>query len=148
MGLTVATFRLPGIYGPGRSAFDKLRAGTAKRLIKPGQMFGRIHVDDIASGVEASIAAPRAGGIYNLTDDEPAPSGTVTAYAAHLLNMPPPPEVAWDADPPSPAAHRFWTENRRVSNARAKAELGWRPAYPNYREGLAAILAAETAYGS
>jgi nucleoside-diphosphate-sugar epimerase len=145
MGLTVATFRLPGIYGPGRSAFDKLRDGSAKRLVKPGQVFGRIHVDDIAAGIEASIAQPRAGAIYNLTDDEPAPSGTVTAYAAALLGMPAPPEVAWDAEPPSPAAARFWSENRRVSNARAKAELGWRPAYPTYREGLAAILAAEGA---
>lgn len=142
MGLTVCSFRLPGIYGPGRSALDKLRDGTAKRTIKPGQVFGRIHVDDIASGLAASIAAPRAGSAYNLCDDEPAPSEEVTAYAARLLGLPVPPAVAWDAEPPSPAAARFWSENRRVSNARAKAELGWRPMYPTYREGLAAILEA------
>ena len=138
MGLTAQVFRLPGIYGPGRSAFDRLREGRTRNIVKPGQVFSRIHVDDIASGLAASIARPRAGGVYNLCDDEPAPPQDVIAYAANLLGVEPPPEQPWDPAEPS----RFYAENKRVSNARAKAELGWRPAYPTYREGLAAILAA------
>lgn len=135
MGLTVTAFRLAGLYGPGRSAFDRLRAGAARRVIAPGHVFSRLHVDDAAAGLAASIARPRAGGIYNLCDDEPAESAEVTAWAARLLGLPPPPEA------PRPEG-RFWAESRRVSNARAKAELGWRPAWPTYREGLSAILAA------
>ena len=136
MGLTVQVFRLPGIYGPGRSAFDRLLEGKARRVIKRGQVFSRIHVNDIAGGLAASIARPNAGGIYNLCDDEPAPPQDVIAFAARLLGQDPPPEQPWKSDDPS----RFYAENKRVSNARAKAELGWRPAYPTYREGLAAIL--------
>lgn len=143
MGLTVQVFRLPGIYGPGRSAFDRLRTGQARRIAAPGQVFSRIHVDDLAAGLEASMARPRAGGIYNLCDDEPAANSDVVAYAARLLGMDPPPEVPLDAAALSPAAMRFYAESKRVSNALAKAELGWRPAYPTYREGLAAVLAAE-----
>ncbi|HEX6866246.1 MAG TPA: SDR family oxidoreductase [Caulobacteraceae bacterium] len=136
MGLTVQVFRLPGIYGTGRSAFDRLREGRTRNIVKPGQVFSRIHVDDIASGLAASIERPRAGGVYNLCDDEPAPPQDVIAHAARLLGVEPPPEQPWD-----PAEqNRFYAENKRVSNARAKAELGWRPAYPTYREGLAAIL--------
>lgn len=142
MGLTVTIFRLPGIYGPGRSAFDRLREGRARRIAAPGQVFSRIHVGDLAAGLEASIARPRAGGIYNLCDDEPAPNSEVIAHAARLLGMEPPPEVALADAELSPAAMRFYAESKRVSNARAKAELGWRPAYPTYREGLAAVLAA------
>lgn len=142
MGLTVATFRLPGIYGAGRSALDRLRAGQARRLVAPGQVFSRIHVDDLAAGLEASIALPRAGGIYNLCDDAPASNSEVVAHAAELLGMQPPPEVALDDAELTPAALRFYAESKRVSNARAKAELGWRPAYPTYREGLRAILDA------
>jgi len=145
MGLTVTVFRLAGIYGPGRSVFDRLRAGEARRIVAPGQVFGRIHVDDLAAGVATSIARPRAGGIYNLCDDEPCPNSDVVAYAAGLIGIAPPPQVALaDAKLP-PAAMRFHAESKRVSNARAKAELGWRPAYPTYREGLAVILAAERA---
>ena len=142
MGLTVQIFRLPGIYGPGRSAFDRLRKGEARRIAAPGQVFSRIHVDDLAAGLEASIAGPRAGGVYNLCDDEPAANSDVVAHAAGLLGMAPPPEVALDAAALSPAAQRFYAESKRVSNARAKAQLGWRPQYPTYREGLAAILKA------
>ncbi|HEY2749807.1 SDR family oxidoreductase [Phenylobacterium sp.] len=142
MGLTVATFRLPGIYGPGRSAFDRLRAGETRRIVSPGQVFSRIHVDDLAAGLEASIGRPRAAAVYNLCDDEPAPNSDVIAYAAGLLGLPPPPEVPFAQAQMSPAALRFYGENKRVSNALAKAELGWRPAFPTYREGLAAILAA------
>jgi nucleoside-diphosphate-sugar epimerase len=143
MGLTVTIFRLPGIYGPGRSALDRLRAGEARRIAAPGQVFSRIHVDDLAGGLMASLARPRAGGIYNLCDDQPAPNSDVIAYAAELLGLPVPPEVPLAEAKLSPAAMRFYAESKRVSNARAKAELGWRPAYPTYREGLRAILAAE-----
>lgn len=143
MGLTVAAFRLPGIYGPGRSAFDRLREGRARRIVAEGQVFSRIHVDDLAAGLEASIARPRAGGAYNLCDDEPAANSDVIAYAARLLGVAPPPEVRLEDANLSPAAMRFYAESKRVSNALAKAELGWRPAYPSYREGLRAILAAE-----
>jgi len=138
MGLTVQVFRLPGIYGPGRSAFERLAAGKAKRIVKDGQVFSRIHVEDIASGLAASIARPRAGGIYNLCDDEPAPPQDVIACAAEMMGVKPPPEQPWDPADQS----RFYAENKRVSNARAKAELGWRPAFPTYREGLAAIFKA------
>ncbi|MFC3068685.1 SDR family oxidoreductase [Phenylobacterium soli] len=142
MGLTVGVFRLPGIYGPGRSALDRLRAGQARRIVAPGQVFSRIHVDDLAAGLAASIARPRAGGIYNLCDDEPAPNPDVIAYAARLLGMEPPPEIPLAEAGLSQQAMRFYAESKRVSNARAKAELGWRPAYPSYREGLTSILAA------
>lgn len=145
MGLTVTVFRLPGIYGPGRSALDRLRVGQARRIASPGQVFSRIHVDDLAAGLAASIARPRASGIYNLCDDEPCPNSEVVAYAAALLGLPVPPEVALAHAGLSSQAMRFYAESKRVSNARAKAELGWRPAYPTYREGLAAILAAERA---
>lgn len=141
MGLTVTVHRLPGIYGPGRCALDRLREGKARRVAAPGQVFSRIHVDDLAAGLEASIARPRAGGIYNLCDDEPAPNSEVVAYAARLLGMTAPPETPLDLDALSPQARRFYAESKRVANARAKAELGWRPEYPSYREGLAGILA-------
>jgi nucleoside-diphosphate-sugar epimerase len=142
MGLTVQVFRLPGIYGPGRSALDRLRRGEGRRIAAPGQVFSRIHVDDLAAGLAASIARPRPAGVYNLCDDEPAPNSDVTAYAAGLLGMTPEPEVPLADAGLTPAGRRFYAESKRVSNARAKAELGWRPAYPTYREGLAAILAA------
>ncbi|WP_312160380.1 SDR family NAD(P)-dependent oxidoreductase [Phenylobacterium sp.] len=141
MGLTITVHRLPGIYGPGRSAFDRLREGRARRYDAPGHVVGRVHVDDVAAGLEASIARPRAGGIYNLCDDEPAANSEVIAHAAALLGLPEPPLAPLDVDALPLKAQRFYRENRRVSNARAKAELGWRPAYPTYREGLAAILA-------
>ena len=142
MGLTVTAFRLPGIYGPGRSALDRLRAGEGRRIVKPGQVFSRIHVDDIVSGLLASLDRPRPGGVYNLVDDEPAPPQDVMEHAARLLGVPVPPDLPFNALGMSPATRRFYAENKRVSNALAKAELGWRPAYPTYREGLAAILKA------
>ena len=148
MGLTVAAFRLPGIYGPGRSAFDRLRDGTARRLVKPGHVFSRIHVDDLAAGLEASIARPRPHAVYNLCDDEPAPAADVMAYAAGLLGIATPPEEPFDAAALSPMARRFYAESKRVSNALAKAELGWRPAYPTYREGLRAIRDQERIAGA
>jgi nucleoside-diphosphate-sugar epimerase len=142
-GAPLTRFRLPGIYGPGRSPFDRLRAGEARRLVKPGQVFSRIHVDDLATGIVAAIERPQRAGVFNLCDDLPAAPAEVTAYAAELLGMAPPPEEPFAAARLSPAAQRFWAESKRVSNARAKAALGWRPRYPTYREGLAAVLAAE-----
>jgi nucleoside-diphosphate-sugar epimerase len=143
LGLTVAVFRLPGLYGPGRSALDRIRAGTAKRTVKPGQVFSRLHIDDLATALEASIARPRAGAIYNLCDDQPSPPQDVIAEAARLLGVPPPPEEPYDPARLGASSRRFFDESKRVANARAKAELGWRPSFPTYREGLAAILAAE-----
>jgi len=140
IGVPVQIFRLAGIYGPGRCAFDKLRAGTARRIKKGGQVFSRIHVEDIASVLEASMARPQAGAIYNVADDEPAAPDAVVAYAAELLGVTPPPEVAFaDADL-SPMARSFYEGSRRIGNARIKSELGVALAYPTYREGLASLL--------
>jgi len=133
-------FRLPGIYGPGRSQLDGLRAGTAKRIDKPGQVFSRIHVEDIAGALRLSMARPRPGAIYNLADDEPAPPQDVVAYAAGLLGMEPPPLVPFAEATLSPMAASFYAESKRVSNDLVKRELGWRPKYPTYREGLRALL--------
>jgi hypothetical protein len=132
-------FRLAGIYGPGRSALDKLRSGTARRVIKPGQVFNRIHVEDIASVLEASIARPRAGAIYNVADDEPAPPEDVITYGAEVLGIEPPPEVPFEEADLTPMARSFYGDSRRISNALIKSELGVRLAYPNYREGLKAL---------
>ena len=140
-GRPLAVFRLPGIYGPGRSALDRVREGAARRLVAPGQVFSRIHVDDLADGLAAALARPERTGAFNLCDDEPAPAADVTLAACRLLGAEPPPETPLDLDALAPQARRFWAESKRVSNARAKAALGWRPAHPTYREGLAAILA-------
>jgi nucleoside-diphosphate-sugar epimerase len=140
----VDIFRLAGIYGPGRSAFDDLRAGRARRMIKPGHQFGRIHRDDIARSVLAAMRQDRSSGrrILNLADDEPTESAAVVTEAAALLGIAPPEEVSFAAAQPmmSEMARSFWAENRRVASARTRQELGidWR--YPTYREGLRAIL--------
>jgi NAD dependent epimerase/dehydratase family len=136
----VQIFRLAGIYGPGRSALDKIIAGTARRVVKPGQVFNRIHVEDIASVLEASMARPRAGGIYNVADDEPAAPDEVIAYAAELLGVEPPPAVPFAEAELTPMARSFYGDSRRVANARIKSELGVALAYPSYREGLRALL--------
>jgi nucleoside-diphosphate-sugar epimerase len=133
-------FRLPGIYGPGRSQLDRVREPGARRIVKPGQVFSRAHRDDIAAALDLSISRPRPGAIYNICDDEPAPADEVLAYAASLLHLDPPPAVAFENVNLSSAAQRFYAECKRVSNAQAKAELGWLPVYPSYREGLAACL--------
>lgn len=134
-------FRLAGIYGPGRSAIDRLREGTAHCIIKPGQVFNRIHVDDIAQAVCAAIAGRGTEQIYNVTDDEPAPPQDVIAYAAGLLHMPPPPAIAFEDAELSPMAASFYADNKRISNARLRQELGVALKFPTYREGLRAILA-------
>lgn len=147
-GVPVHIFRLAGIYGPGRGPFAKVRAGTARRIIKPGQVFSRIHVEDIASVLEASMARPRPGRIYNVCDDEPAPPEEVIAYAAELLGVPVPPAVPVEEAELTPMARSFYAESKRVSNARMKKELGVELAYPTYREGLRALLEAEKAQPS
>jgi nucleoside-diphosphate-sugar epimerase len=142
-------FRLAGIYGPGRSMFDDLREGTARRVVKPGHLFGRIHRDDIAQGVLKAMQrnAPPGVSIFNFSDDEPAASADVVVEAARLLGVAPPDPVAYaDAAPRmTPMGLSFWAENRRVANAKTKAALGLTWRYPTYREGLAGILAAEKA---
>jgi nucleoside-diphosphate-sugar epimerase len=142
-GLPVHIFRLSGIYGPGRSQLDTVRAGRAKRLVKPGQVFNRIHVDDIASVLRASIAKPNPGAAYNLADDLPAPAPDVVTFACELLGVRPPPEQPFDPEALSPMARTFYADNKRVANARIKTELGVRLIYPDYRAGLAAQLKAE-----
>jgi nucleoside-diphosphate-sugar epimerase len=142
-GVPVHIFRLAGIYGPGRSAFDALRAGTAKRIDKPGQVFSRIHVDDLASVLIASMTRRRPGAVYNVCDDDPSPPEAVVAHAAALLGLPAPPLAPLDTAGLSPMARSFYDDNKRVSNRLIKTELGVRLRYPDYRAGLAAILAEE-----
>jgi nucleoside-diphosphate-sugar epimerase len=131
-------FRLPGIYGPGRSPLDRVREGSARRVLVAGQVFSRVHVDDIVAGVIAGFDGPP--GIYNLADNLPAPQSDVLAFAADLLGVAPPP---WTAlEDLSPQARAFYSENRRVANGKASRVLGWRPRYPDYRFGLRALSAS------
>jgi len=142
-GLPLHIFRLAGIYGPGRGPFAKVRAGTARRIIKDGQVFSRCHVEDIAQVLIASIRQPRPGGVYNICDDDPAPPQDVIAYAAELLGLPVPPEVPFDQAELGPMARSFYAESKRVRNDRIKTELGVHLRYPNYRVGLKQLLSAE-----
>jgi nucleoside-diphosphate-sugar epimerase len=141
--LPLHIFRLAGIYGPGRGPFEKVRQGTARRIIKENQVFSRIHVADIAQVLEASIARPNPGAVYNVCDDDPAPPQDVIAHAAELLGAPMPPEIPFDSAELSPMARSFYAESKRVDNTRIKRELGVDLMYPGYRDGLAALLAAE-----
>lgn len=134
----VRIVRLPGIYGPGRSSLDRLRTGKARRIIRRGQVFSRIHVDDLASGLKDLIRT-RQLGVFNLCDDQAAPPQEVIAFAAELSGEAPPPDVDFDQADLSPMARSFYSECKRVSNAKIKAATGWRPLYPTYREGLTAI---------
>lgn len=143
-GLPLHIFRLAGIYGPGRGPFAKVRNGTARRIIKDAQVFSRIHVDDIAQALAASIAAPDPGAIYNLCDDDPAPPQDVIEYAAQLLGLPVPPAVDFQTAEMSPMARSFYAESKRVDNSRLKDDLGVNLFYPGYREGLKSLLLAET----
>jgi nucleoside-diphosphate-sugar epimerase len=138
--LPLHIFRLAGIYGPGRGPFAKVRNGTARRIIKQGQVFSRIHVEDIAAALDLSLRRPRPGAIYNLCDDDPAPPEDVIAYAAELLELPVPPAVPFETADMTPMARSFYAESKRVRNDLIKAELGWFPRYPDYRSGLAAML--------
>lgn len=141
--LPLHVFRLAGIYGPGRGPFAKVRAGTARRIVKPGQVFSRIHAADIAQVLLASIHAPRPGAIYNICDDDPAPPEDVIAYAAELLHRPLPPAEDYARAEMTPLARSFYAESKRVSNKRIKRELGIRLQYPDYHSGLRAMLLEE-----
>ena len=138
--LPLHVFRLAGIYGPGRGPFAKVRKGTARRIIKPGQVFSRIHVEDIAQVLAASIARPDPGAIYNLCDDDPAPPQDVIAHAARLLGLPVPAEIPFEEAEMTPMARSFYAESKRVRNDRIKKDLGIDLMYPDYRAGLAAML--------
>ncbi|MCA0273964.1 MAG: SDR family oxidoreductase [Proteobacteria bacterium] len=141
-GLPLHIFRLAGIYGPGRGPFEKVRNGTARRIVKENQYFSRIHVDDIATVLQASIARPDPGAIYNVADDDPSPPEDVLAEAAQLLGLPLPPEVSFDEAEMTPLARSFYAESKRVRNERIKAELGVTLAYPDYHAGLKALMAS------
>ena len=143
LDLPLHIFRLAGIYGPGRGPFAKVRDGTARRIVKPGQVFSRIHVEDIAQVLHASIARPDPGRIYNLCDDDPAPPQDVIAEAARLLGLPLPPEEDFATAEMSPMARSFYAESKKVRNDRIKEELGVTLLYPDYRAGLKALLAEE-----
>ncbi len=140
--IPLAILRLAGIYGPGRGPFEKLRAGTSRRIVKPDQVFNRIHVEDIAQIAEAAMSR-NADGIFNCGDDLPAPPQEVISHAAGLLGLEPPAEEPFDEADLSPMARSFYGENKRVDNSRIKSELGITLKYPTYREGLAAILDGE-----
>ncbi|MDG6080051.1 SDR family NAD(P)-dependent oxidoreductase [Erythrobacter litoralis] len=139
--LQARVFRLPGIYGPGRNALDKVRDGSAHRIDMPGQVFSRIHVDDIVNGVVSALESGAPEGAYNLGDDLPASHNAVTEEACRLLGVAPPPLQTMDEAGLSPMARGFYAENRRVANGKAKRVLGWQPRYPTYREGLRALMA-------
>ncbi len=139
-GLAVHLFRLAGIYGPGRNQLEAVRDGKARRIVKQGQVFSRIHLNDITGILRASMAKPDPGAAYNLCDDEAAPPQDVVAYAAELLGVAAPPEISFDEAELSLMARSFYAESKRVSNARVKRELGYRLIYPTYREGLRALL--------
>ncbi len=140
-GIAVAILRLAGIYGPGRNALTQLQRGMARRIVKPGQVFNRIHVGDIAQAIDAAFTR-NASGIFNVTDDEPSPAGDPIAFAAQLMGVEAPPEIPFDeaAASMSPMALSFWQECRRVKNDKLKRELGVRLHYPTYREGLRALF--------
>ena len=143
LGLPLHIFRLAGIYGPGRGPFAKVRAGTARRIIKQGQVFSRCHVQDIAQVLAASIAKPNPQAIYNICDNDPAPPEDVIAYAAQLLGLPIPPAVDFETAEMTPMARSFYAESKKVRNDRIKTELGVTLRYPDYRAGLDALLADE-----
>jgi len=139
-GVPVHVFRLAGIYGPGRNALETVRSGRAQRVVKPGQVFSRIHRDDIVRVLRASMERPDPGAAYNVCDDEAAPPQDVIAYACGLLDVPPPPEIRFADAALSPMARSFYRDNKRVANRRIKEELGVTLAWPNYRDGLKALL--------
>ena len=142
-GVPLSIFRLAGIYGPGRSAIDRIRAGSARCIIKPGQVFNRIHVSDAARVIAASLDAPEKDGVYNLTDDLPAPPQDIITYAADLLKAPPPPQVSLEDANLSAMAESFYSENKRVRNQRIKDDLGITLQFPTYKHGLKAIAKHE-----
>lgn len=142
LGMGARAFRLPGIYGPGRSALDRVQEGKARRIDLPGQVFSRVHVDDIVSGVALAMLNAAPPGAYNLGDDRPTSGNEVTEHACRLLGLEPPPLESLEEANLSDMARGFYAENRRVANGKAKRVLGWRPRYPSYVEGLEAVLSA------
>ena len=138
--MPVHIFRLAGIYGPGRNAIEQLRLGRARRVIKEGHLFSRIHVEDIAGILKRSIARPRIGAIYNVCDDEPAMSSDVIEFAAQLIGVKAPPSIPSTEGSLSEMARSFYSENRKIDNSLIKSELGVKLKYPNYRDGLRAII--------
>lgn len=144
LDLPLQLFRVAGIYGPGRSPLDRVRSGRARRIVKEGSVFNRIHVDDLAGAVLAGMAHPEATGVFNLADGEPASSHEVLGYAAELLGVEPPPEVPWEEARLSPMGESFFAEDRRVRSRRVQEELGYRLLHPGYRQGLKAILDQES----
>ncbi len=138
--LPLHIFRLAGIYGPGRGPFAKVRDGTVRRIIKPGQVFSRTHIEDIAQVLVASIERPAPGTVYNVCDNSPAPPEDVIAYAAELLGLPVPPAIPFETAEMSPMARSFYAENKRINNDRIKTDLGVKLRYPSYKEGLLALL--------
>lgn len=136
-------FRLPGIYGPGRSILDRLKAGTARHILKPGHVFSRIHVDDIVQTLYQSMQQPQPGSIYNVTDDLPSEPSTLIEEGSQLLGITPPLAIAYEAAQMNPMAQSFWQECRRVSNLKIKTDLGIKLLYPSYREGLRSIWKLE-----
>jgi nucleoside-diphosphate-sugar epimerase len=147
-GVEADVLRLAGIYGPGRNALINLREGQARRIVKPNQVFNRAHVDDIAELTRLALTRGVEGQIWNVADDEPAPPQDVVAYAAALLGLPPPPEEPFDEARLSPLTAEFYADNKRVSIAKARAILGFAPAYPTYREGLGALAKAGEGQGA
>lgn len=143
--LAAHVFRLSGIYGPGRSVFDTIRAGRAQRIAKPGHAFNRIHVEDIAATLAASIQHPAPGRVYNLADDLPAPSADLVTHACSLMQVEPPPVIRFDEAVLSPMAREFWADNKRIANDRIRTELGVALRYPTWRDGLDAIWREESA---
>ena len=141
-GVEADILRLAGIYGPGRNALINLREGAARRIVKPNQVFNRAHVDDIAEFTRLALTRGLEGQVWNVADDEPAPPQDVVACAAALLGLPPPPEEPFDEARLSPMTAEFYADNKRVSIAKARAILGFAPAYPTYREGLRALAEA------
>lgn len=148
LGLGARAFRLPGIYGPGRSALDRVRAGQARRVDLPGQVFSRVHVNDIVSGVVAAMMQDAPPGAYNLGDDYPCSGNEVTEHACRLLGLPLPPLESLEEANLSDMARGFYAENRRVANGKAKRMLGWQPAYPTYVEGLESLFSPPAPAGA
>ena len=142
--IPLVILRLAGIYGPGRGPFSKLRAGTARRIIKEGQVFSRIHVDDIAQTIASVLNRPESSGIYNVCDDDPAPPQDVLGYAAELLNLPIPPEEDFETAQMTPMARSFYAESKKVRNDKMKQELGITLNYPDYKSGLRSLLSDST----
>lgn len=142
-GIASAVFRLPGLYGPGRNALLQLSQGRARHVVRPGLVFNRLHVDDLATVVIASMQRPYVDGLYLPADDEPAPPQQVLAFAAQLGGFAMPPAVAWDDPVLSPTLRRFYESNKRVDSRGTREALGWRPQFPTYREGLRALAASQ-----